>query len=175
MSALDWLLLGIVAASAVLGLARGFVGVVASIAAWLLGAFASLKLGGPLAVLLAGSGTPDATHLLLGHGACFLATALAVSLLAWLVRRLLHGAGLGSLDRGLGLAFGTLRGVLVGCVVVLLLGFTGMPREPHWQASAVLPWFTPGARWLSHLLPGWATRHLDFDGSAAPAPVAEPA
>jgi len=37
------------------------------------------------------------------------------------------------LDRGLGAFFGALRGVLVVCLLVLLAGFTALPKEPVWR------------------------------------------
>ena len=46
---------GVMAATAVVGLLRGFVAGVASIAAWLLGGWAALRGGGPLARVLAGA------------------------------------------------------------------------------------------------------------------------
>ena len=82
MSGLDALLLVIVGASALLGLMRGFVGGVASIAAWLLGGWAALRLGGDVARLLADA-EPDAMHLLMGYGACFVAVSLGVAAVAW--------------------------------------------------------------------------------------------
>lgn len=175
MSGLDALLLVIVGASAVFGLLRGFVGVVASIAAWLLGGWAALEAGGPVARMLAG-GEPDATQLLLGYGGCFIAVSAGIALLAWLTRRMLAGAGLGGVDRGLGLALGLVRGALGACVLVLLMGFTHLPREAGWQQSVLVPLFKPGAHWLAGWLPQWAAARLDLDGrtessTALPAPV----
>jgi membrane protein required for colicin V production len=167
-SALDALLLVIVGASAMVGLMRGFVGAIASIAGWLLGGWCAMQAGGPLARVLAGGAQAGAAHLLAGYGACFLLVALAVGVLARALRRGLHGAGLGGVDRGLGLALGLARGALVACVIVLLLGFTRVPRDTRWQASAFVPIFKPGAHWLAGWLPDWAIARLDLDGRADP-------
>lgn len=176
MSGLDAVLLVVVAASALFGLMRGFVGVVASVAAWLLGGWAALKAGAPSARLLAGGADPEPLHLLLGFGACFLAVAAGVGLLGWITRRTLATAGLGGVDRGLGLALGVARGGLVACTLVLLLGFTHLPRAAGWQESALVPLFKPGARWIAGWLPAWAVARLDLDGraeslTALPTPV----
>lgn len=160
------LLLGIVGASALLGLMRGFVGGVASIAAWLLGGWAALKLGGEVARLFADA-EPEAMHLLMGYGACFVAVSLGVVGVAWLTRRALAGMGLGGVDRGLGFALGLARGGFVACVLVLLLGFTHLPRDAGWQGSMLVPIFKPGARWLAGWLPDWAAARLDLDGRIA--------
>ena len=176
MSGLDALLLVIVGASAVFGLVRGFVGVVASVLAWLLGAWAALEAGGPVARVLAGGVDPGATQLLLAYGGCFVAVSAGIALLAWMTRRLLASAGLGGVDRGLGLALGLLRGALGACVLVLLMGFTHLPRGAGWQQSVLVPLFKPGAHWLAGWLPHWAAARLDLDGrtessTALPAPV----
>lgn len=175
-SGLDVLLLVVVGASALVGLLRGFVAGVASIAAWLLGGWAALHGGGPLALVIAGGTEPDALHLLMGYGACFLLVSVGVAVLAWLTRRLLTGMGLGGVDRGFGLALGLARGALVACVLVLLLGFTHLPRDAGWQASMFVPILKPGARWLAGWLPDWAHARLDLDGridspAALPAPL----
>ncbi|GAB2512130.1 CvpA family protein [Lysobacter humi (ex Lee et al. 2017)] len=175
MSPLDWLLLVIVGGSSLAGLMRGFVGVIASIGAWLLGGWTSMSFGGSVAEMLAGSVAPGPSDLLFGYGLCFAGVAIAISSLAWFVRRLLAGAGLGAFDRGLGLALGALRGGFVACVLVLLLGFTSLPRQPRWQDSMLVPVFVPGARWLASWLPDWAADRIDLDGrGAAPSTPALP-
>ena len=174
MSGLDALILVIVGASALLGLLRGFIGGIASIAAWLLGGWAALKLGGDVALLLADSDSPGRLDLLLGYSTCFVAVALLVAAVAWGTRRVLAGMGLGGVDRGLGLALGLARGGFVACLLVLLLGFTHLPRDARWQGSALVPMFKPGARWLAGWLPDWALARLDLDGRTGP-PTALPA
>jgi membrane protein required for colicin V production len=176
-SGIDALLMVVVGASALFGLMRGFVGGLASIAAWLLGGWAALNLGGDVARWSSNAAEPDAVHLLAGYGGCFVVVSLAVAALAWVTRRALSGMGLGGVDRGLGLALGLARGGFVACVLVLLLGFTHLPRDAGWQGSVVVPIFKPGARWLAAWLPDWAAARLDLDGRGPPndTPAALPA
>lgn len=175
MGAIDWTLLAIVAVSAVFGVMRGFVGVVASIAGWLLAGWAALRFGGTVAMLFAGGGEPTLGELFAGYAVSFFGVLVVVALIAWTLRKALQAVGLSALDRAMGLGLGIARGVLVGAVLVLLLGFTSIPREPDWQASRVVPVFKPVARWLSGWLPGWVAQRVDLgDGAAAsaePAPM----
>ena len=90
---------------------------------------------------------------------------LVVGIVGWLVRKLIHAIGLSGMDRALGLLLGIVRGGFVACVLVLLMGFTTMPREPGWQESRVVPVLLPGAMWLQTWLPDWAAQRVDF-GSA---------
>jgi membrane protein required for colicin V production len=75
-----------------------------------------------------------------------------------------HAVGLSGVDRALGGALGLARGGLVACMLVLLMGFTALPRESAWRESQVLPVLLPGALALRALLPTWAARQLVFDG-----------
>lgn len=162
LTATDWLLLAVIVASALLGLFRGFIGVLASLAAWVLAAWAAFRFGAQVALLLAGGGEPSAGQLFAGYGLSFLCVLLFVGIVGWLVRKLVHAVGLSGMDRALGLAFGTLRGTFVACLLVLLMGFTAMPQEPGWRQSQVVPVLLPGAQWLRGWLPEWAAQRIDF-------------
>jgi len=163
MSAVDWLLLAIVGLSALFGLMRGFVSVLASLVAWVLAAWVAFRFGAQIGMWLAGAGPPGTGHVLAGYALGFVGVLVVVGLAAWLVGKLVHSIGLSGLDRLLGLGLGVLRGAFVACALVLLLGLTAMPREPAWRASAVIPVFVPGARWLGAWLPDWVARQVEFD------------
>jgi membrane protein required for colicin V production len=163
-NATDLLLLAIIAVSTLLGLLRGFVGVLASLLAWLLAGWAAFHFGGKLALILAGNDTPSAGMLLAGYGLCFLGVLLVVGLVGWGVRKVVKAAGLSGVDRALGGALGLARGGIVACLLVLLMGFTALPREAAWQQSAVVPVLLPGAQWLRGWLPGWAAQRVDLTG-----------
>lgn len=166
MTAIDWVLLAIVAMSALFGALRGLVGVIASLAAWLLGGWAAFRYGGDVALMLAGGAAPTTGQLFAGYALSFIGVMVLVGVVGWSVKKLLHTVGLSGLDRALGLVFGVLRGVFVVCVLVLLMGFTGLPREPEWRHSRLVPLALPGALWLQGWLPEWAVQQIDFSGEA---------
>ena len=167
MSALDWILLAVVGASAGMGAMRGFIGGVASIASWVLGMWAAFALGGDVARMVADTSEPGAAMLLAGYGLCFVAVSILVGLVGWAARRLAQGVGLGLVDRVLGIALGILRGAFVGCVLVVFAGFTRMPDSPGWHDAPVTRWFIPGARWLTAWLPDWAAERVDLGDAPA--------
>ena len=154
MTATDLLLLGVIVVSTLLGLMRGFVGVVASLVAWVLAAWAAFRFGAHVALLLAGGGEPTAGQLFAGYGLSFLCVLLFVGIVGWGVRKLVHAVGLSGIDRIMGMLLGLVRGGFVACLLVLLMGFTGMPRESTWQQSQL----------LRGLLPQWASQRVDFGG-----------
>lgn len=166
MTATDLVLLAVIGLSMLFGLMRGFIGVLASLLAWLLAGWASFHFGARIALLLAGGhGSPSSGQLFAGYGLSFLCVLLVVGIVGWLVRKLVHAVGLSGVDRALGLALGAVRGGFVACLLVLLMGFTGMPREPGWRESRVLPVLMPGAQLLRGLLPPWASQRVDFGPS----------
>ena len=164
MTATDLLLLGVIVVSTLLGLMRGFVGVVASLVAWVLAAWAAFRFGAHVALLLAGGGEPTAGQLFAGYGLSFLCVLLFVGIVGWGVRKLVHAVGLSGIDRIMGMLLGLVRGGFVACMLVLLMGFTGMPRKPGWRQSQVVPVLLPGAQLLRGLLPDWAAQRVDFGG-----------
>lgn len=167
MSATDWVLLAIIAVSALFGLMRGFVGVAASLAAWVLAGWAAFRFGGGVALMLARDGEPSAGQMFAGYALSFMGVLLVVGLVGWMVRQAVKSVGLSGVDRALGLALGVVRGAFVASALVLLLGLTSLPRDPEWQGSQVVPMFMPGAQWLRGWLPEWVAREVDFNGELA--------
>ncbi|MDQ3056875.1 MAG: CvpA family protein [Pseudomonadota bacterium] len=162
MSPTDWMLLAIIALSALLGVMRGLVGVVVSIVAWLLAGLAAFHYGAESAQWLSAGAAPGWRHLFAGYGLSFIAVLVVVGLVGWMLRRMIHSAGLSGLDRTLGFMFGLVRGGVIACVLVLALGFTSMPREPAWRQSLIVPLLIPGAAWLRDWLPPWAADRVQL-------------
>ncbi len=170
MTPTDLLLLAVIGVSALLGWMRGLIGVLASLLAWLLAGWAAFRFGALAARAIAGGADPGPGQLLAVYGLSFLGVLVVVGLVCWGMRQLVKSVGLSGLDRTLGLGIGLARGGLVACMLVLLMGFSSMPREPGWQDSEVLPVLLPGARWLSGWLPEWAAQRIDFGTGAASSP-----
>lgn len=163
---LDLVLLAIIAISALFGLLRGFIGALASILAWLLASWAAFRHGADVALLLADAAQPTPTELFGGYALCFVVVLLLVGLIGWVIGRVVKGIGLSALDRLLGLGLGLLRGGFIACALLLLMGFTGMPRESAWQRSRVVPVLLPGALWLRGWLPDWVAERIAFGNAA---------
>ena len=168
MSALDLTLLAIIGVSTLFGLMRGFIGALASVLAWLLAGWAAFHYGAEVAAWLSDDGPPGSADLLGGYALAFVGVMVVVGVTGWLVRKMVKSVGLSGVDRALGLVLGFLRGALVACIVLMLVAFTDMPREPEWKRSSVVPVLLPGAQWLSRWLPEWTVQELDF-GNGVPA------
>jgi membrane protein required for colicin V production len=159
---IDLVLLIIIGASILLGLLRGLVGTLVSTIAWLLAGWVTFQFGRELAFWLSDDGTPTMTELFGGYALSFVSVMVVVTLIGALIRSMVHSVGLSGLDRLLGGGLGLLRGAFLACLLVLLLGFTPLPREPSWRESAVLPLLVPGAHWMRAKLPDWSVPEMDF-------------
>lgn len=171
----DWLLLGVIALSAVMGLMRGLVVEVLSLVVWVAAFWLAFVYGGDVSVLFEGSIASPAARMFLSYAALFVAALVIGGLVTWLIGRLLKSSGLGGIDRLLGLVFGLVRGAALACVLVLLFGFTRMPQDAWWHESRLLPEFQRGAQAMKAWLPDAVAPYVQFGTRAAVALVSPPA
>ncbi len=142
---IDIFMLAVMAASVIIGLWRGFVFEVLTLAGWIVGYFFAQWFAADLAPHL----PLDSSRAGLAHAAafaiCFLAAVIAWGLLAKLVRLLLRATPLSLPDRVLGGGFGVLRGSVVLLVLATIVALTPAAKSPMWMDSV-------GARWLDQTL-----------------------
>jgi membrane protein required for colicin V production len=132
---LDIALLVFLALSMVVGLVRGFVFELLSLAGWFAAYFSALWFT-PLAqpyINLGGAGS--ALNYGITFACVFLASIVLWSLGARLIRALIRATPLSLIDRLLGLGFGLLRGVVVLLVVATVVGSSPIAKSAAWQQS----------------------------------------
>lgn len=154
----DWVLFGVIALSAGLGIWRGLIRELVALAVWIVAALTALRYAEPLARFMPAPASWEAARVLLAVLAIVVAALLAGALLAWLLGRLVAAARLSPTDRALGAIFGLIRGVAILGVAVLFLAPTGVLREPPWRDSIVLPRVEAAVRFASPWLPPALTR-----------------
>lgn len=141
MNAVDYLILGVLVISTLLGMMRGFVREAIGLLAWLGGLWIAWRYAPVLEPYLGGTiGEPPTST-----WAARVLIVIVVLILGWmlaaLLGHLLQHSGLSLLvDRLLGLFFGFLRGAVVIAVLVLLGQFVQLERVPWWQQSRLLPY-----------------------------------
>lgn len=160
---LDIVLLLILALSAVVGLWRGFIGEVMSLAVWLAAFWLAITFGPAVADMFQAVVDAPTARWLLGYASVFMLVLAVGGLLTWLIGKLVKSTGLSGTDRIFGLGFGLVRGAAAACVLVLLAGFTPLPQEMAWKNSQVVPGFERGAEWMKGWLPQVLAEKISFD------------
>lgn len=156
----DLLLLGVLILSAAVGLWRGLVFELMSLAGWVVAYVAAQALSPQVGELLP-MGTPgSAMHQAAAYFITFVAALLAWALLARLVRTLVHATPLTVPDRLLGAGFGLLRGLVVLLAVATLVAFTPVARSPAWMQSRGAGLLGILLQGLKPMLPEEVSRHL---------------
>jgi len=96
----------------------------------------------------------------------FLVIVLAMlgvlTLVAFVLRKLLPRPEPGLTDRGVGAVLGTVRGAAVVVVMVLLAGLTSLPKKADWRDSHLVGIFQPVAGKLLEWLPSSVARQFRY-------------
>ena len=137
MTIFDYVVLGIVAASLLLGLWRGVVGELIALAAWVLAFFAALEFGAELGQSVFAGIADPAMRVLAGCAALFVGVLVVMALVRLAVRGLIKALGLSLSDRLLGMVFGVLRGGMMAMVLVAVGGMTSAPRQTWWKEATL--------------------------------------
>ena len=162
---LDFAVIGIFALSMLLAFFRGVVRELVAVVSWVAGLFAALAFGAQLAAVIPGMESSPAAKHVVAFALVFIAVLVAGAIVAYLLSRLVHAAGLGFVDRFLGAVFGLARGVLIAVILVLVGGLTALPRNDWWQNALLGPPLVAAALSLRHWLPQAWAEQLDYSAA----------
>jgi membrane protein required for colicin V production len=149
MNGADYLILGVLAVSMLLGMYRGFVRESIGLLAWLGGLWLAWRYASLVEPFLGGALSEPP----LSTWAARTLIVVAVVLLGWLVAGilgyLLRHSGLSMVvDRLLGMVFGLLRGAVVIAALVLLAQFAQMNEAKWWKRSVLMPYAVEFSAWI---------------------------
>ena len=153
MTGFDFAVLGILAASGVLGLARGLLKEMLSLAAYALAFVAAIWWGGIASGWLVHLIENPLLRAGAAYAAVFVATLLAVGLVNMALAALIRVTGLSPADHGLGGIFGLIRGLLIILALVVVCGYTTLPKEPWWQDAKFSPLAVEAVQQVKSRLP----------------------
>lgn len=163
MAGFDYTILLIVGGSVLLGLLRGAIREVLSLLGWGVAFLVARTYTSSLAGMLPVSIPSEALRYIIAYVLLFVGVLLATGMLTLLLVELVHGIGLGWLDKGLGGVFGCARGTLIVLVLVLAAGFTSLPQKPFWRQARFSSPLTAAANHLKHLLPGDLSKRIRYE------------
>ena len=119
LSILDWIMIAVVSASAVISVFRGFIKEATSILSWVVAFILSSRCYSFVAPYMTFSN--DAlTRKAVASILIFIGSLLVLGLISSVISNLVKKVGLSGFDRLLGVAFGIGRGVLIVCAVLAL-------------------------------------------------------
>jgi membrane protein required for colicin V production len=156
----DYIIIGVLALSVLVGLWRGLIAELLSLVIWIAAFWVAAVFGATVAAQFEHAISLPMARISLGYAICFFGVLLLGALLRFATRRLIQSTGLGGVDRLFGLAFGFIRGALLVAVLVFLVGLTAVTRESWWQQSVLLPQFQGLAAWLGQNVPAGVRDHL---------------
>ncbi len=150
---LDWIFLGILLLSFLMGIWRGLVYEVLSVLTWLAAFLLAQWLAHDLAQKLPLSGASESVQYAAGFVLVFVLAVFAGGLLAKLAKKLFAAVGLQPADRALGAAFGLLRGVVFLLAATVVVGMTPLHMNEWWQESRGADMTVAALKGLKPLLP----------------------
>ncbi len=153
MSLPDIAIIAIILVSLVVGLFRGFIREVLSLAAWILALWAAYAYARGGGVFLEPYIHQPPLRVVAAFGVIFVLVLIAASFLGYLLWRALPLSGISGVDRSLGMLFGVGRGVIIVALLLLAAIFMDFATQPWWQKSLLVHYFTPVADGLRSLMP----------------------
>lgn len=156
----DITLAAVLLASMAVGLLRGLVYEVLSLAGWLVAYVAAQWLAPDVAVHVAIGRAGSALNIGTAFLIVFVVVLIAWSLAARLVKMLVHATPLSLPDRVLGVGFGALRGLVVLLALATIVAMTPVARSAAWQGSHGAGWLALALAQLRPVLPLAVAQHL---------------
>ncbi|WP_370263533.1 CvpA family protein [Limnobacter sp.] len=154
MTLFDYVAIAVLGLSVILGLFRGMVKEVLSLANLVIAFWLANRYGHELVVYMdwAESLSP-AMKALIGCAAAFFGAMVVGAILISLLGKIVAAAGLSFADRSLGGMFGFARGIFIVLVLVTGAGFTSLPEQPFWRNAMLSPLAVDAMREIKPHLP----------------------
>ncbi len=169
----DYVILGIVAISILVGAIRGFIKEAFSLAVWAAAFLIAFQYSGALALELESHIELPSARTALAFAGLFLVVLLIGGLLTFLIGKLVEKTGLSGTDRLLGGVFGSIRGLFLVMALMLVAGLTPVPQDPWWQNSRSIQSLLPLAEWSAQFLPDYILEYMELRPETEPPETAD--
>lgn len=160
-TALDWVFLGVLFFSMLLGAWRGLVYEVLSVLGWAVSFYAAQWFAPEVARLLPIQSASDPVRYAAAFVLVFIASIFVAGLLAFLLKKLVEAIGLRPVDRTMGAAFGLVRGVILLLAAAVVMDMTTLKDSSWWQESRGAPLLSATLKGLKPVLPEQFAKYLN--------------
>jgi len=147
----DIVILAILAISLLVGFFRGFVKEALSIVTWVVSIWLALRFYKEAGEFFSGLIGQEFLRNIAGFAAIFIASLMVLSMVSFLVGKIVSKTGIKGTDRVLGFIFGFVRAVLI--IVLILFFGRAVSMDRIWQESKLVPYFNPIVEVINDLLP----------------------
>jgi membrane protein required for colicin V production len=156
----DVALLSVLGLSVAVGLLRGLLAEVLSLAGWLVAYYVAHLYAADFASHVPVGAPGSQLNVGAAMGVLFVIVLVLWGVMSWLVSKLIRASILSGADRLLGGVFGLARGVVIGLVVATVVNMTPLSHEPAWQVSQGAAWLQVVIDGLRPLLPNSVNHYL---------------
>jgi membrane protein required for colicin V production len=163
MTAFDYAALGIVGLSIMLSVMRGLTQEVLALCAWILAFWCAMQYAAKLSLWMPQSIPTEALRYLGAFVTLFFMVWLLSAIFRVTLNQFIKATGFKPIDRILGAGFGVIRGFLLMLTLVLLAGFTSLPKEPEWRNAMFSPLFEQSAFLAKPWLPEAFASRIHYD------------
>ncbi len=159
MPLLDWIALAVLLLSLLIGLVRGLVFELLSLAGWIAAFLLAQWYADDVGAWMLGEPAAPWRYAA-GFVAVFLVVVFGVGLVAGVLRRLVVAAGLRPVDRTLGAAFGIARGAVALLVLAVVVNVMSWRQAALWRESQAAKMLDTALQGIKPALPGKLAGYL---------------
>ena len=153
MSPVDIAIIVILLISTIIGIFRGFIREILSLASWLIALYVAWTFAEMGATYLEPYISQPPLRIVAAFAGIFIVVLILASIIGYVVYRLFALAGITGVDRSLGAVFGIARGVVIVAILILAAVYMDFATQPWWQGSRLVAYFTPITDFILSLLP----------------------
>ena len=149
----DLAIVGVILLFALIGIVRGFIKEVLSLASWIFSFWLAFTFAENASHLLANQIDTPVLRVIAAFAALFVVSLLLLTIISYLIHKLICVRGIRGTDRALGGIFGAAKGLVIVAALMLFAQETVLPQEPWWRASVFAGSIEPVVIVLKDLLP----------------------
>lgn len=167
MTIFDYLVLGIIGFSILVGLMRGAIRELFSVLGWVLAFYLANKFNSEVMAYIPEQIPGESVKAIAAFLLVFLSVLFLCTLIALLLTMLFKAVGLGGLNRVLGGIAGAAKGVLIICILVMLAAMTDIPKDARWTNAMFSAPFEALVLKLLPWIPSSIAEHVHLDHQPA--------
>jgi membrane protein required for colicin V production len=153
MNWVDYVFVGIILLSLLIGIFRGLVREALSLVIWVFAFALTLRYASAAAEHLDHAIKTPAVRNIAAYALVFFGVLIVGAVIIRTIATAVKGVGLGGIDCLLGGGFGLVRGVFLVAAIVMVAGASEAKQEHWWNESTLVPQFEPLAQSLQGLTP----------------------